>query len=361
MHIYNTATSIDLSLSKLALFTSFAIAATYASEASATTLLKNDEAKVSLYARLRTLLQYDNKDAKSAKENEPTPSPWRLRDNGSRVGVKGRYDIDNSRFYGRVELGTNVDKNDEPLIFARKAYIGIKGRFGKLQYGKQNSLIKNADDFDRSHRIGSTVHYTRNELNTKRPGHTVEYQYQWQDLALTSQLNLPRELDDRPSFRVGSKRVRLDSKKMELGFGISAEYAPLKDVELQLATQTTEYGLNGEYQINLASVQWQLSKEISAGGYIAKHHISDDSQQGTSYNMALGGSYKWYAKHRFYASVEFAHGTDDLDGGEELTYVIGNDFKINNDLRIFAEMRKRTFDVDKEDQFRAALGFNYRF
>jgi len=362
MHTINAVKTTHLPSFKytyLTLCTSFLIAATYTADVSAATLLKNDEARASLYARLRVLLQYDQKEAKSDKEREP--SSWRLRDNGSRVGFKGRYNIDNTRLYGRLELGTNADKDDEPLIFARKAYVGIKGRFGKLQYGKQNSLIKNADDFDRSHRIGSTVHYTRNELNSKRPGNTIEYQYQWQDLAVTSQLNLPRELDDRPSFRVGSKRVRLDSKQMELGFGISAEYSPVKDVELQLASQIAEYGLNGEYQINLASVQWQLSKKVSAGGYIAKHHISDDSQQGTSYNMALGGRYKWHAKHRFYASVEYAQGADDLDTGEELTYVVGNDFKINKDLRIFAEMRKRTFDVDKEDQFRAALGFTYRF
>lgn len=348
-------------LTSLALCAGITIAASYSVNANATTLLKNDDSKVSLYARLRVLLQYDDKESKSAKPNESTPSPWRLRDNGSRVGVKGRYKFEDTRFYGRLELGTNIDKDDEPLIFARKAFVGVKGKYGKLQYGKQNSLIKDADDFDRSHRIGSTVHYTRNELNTKRPEHTVEYQYKWQDLSITSQLNLPRDLDDRPSFRVGSKRVRLYSKEMELGFGMSAEYAPIKGVELQLATQTAEYSFNGEYQINLASVQWQLSKQVSAGGYIARHQISDDIQQGTSYNMALGGRYKWHSKHRLYASIEYAQGADDLEGGEELTYVAGNDFKINRDLRIFAEMRMRTFDVDKDDEFRAALGFSYRF
>ncbi|CAM3794672.1 MULTISPECIES: porin [Pseudoalteromonas] len=362
MHTNNVLKPIDLSQSKLpsfALFSSLLFSTTYTGEASATTLLKNEDTTVSLYARLRVLLQYDKKEAKSSTAN--TPSPWQLRDNGSRVGVKGHYKLDKTQVYGRIELGTNIDKDNEPLIFARKAYIGVKGRFGKLQYGKQNALIKDADDFDRSHRIGSTVHYTRNELNTKRPEHTIEYQYQWQDLAITSQLNLPRELDEQPSFRVGSKRLKLASKDMDVGFGMSADYAPIKGISLQLATQTAEYDLEGEYQINLASVQWQLSKQLSAGGYIARHQMSDELQHGTSYNMALGGRYKWHSKHRLYASVEYAQGADDLEGGKELTYVIGNDFKINKDLRIFAEMRQRTFDVDKDSEFRAALGFTYRF
>ncbi|GGO74071.1 porin [Bowmanella pacifica] len=323
--------------------------------------------KISPYASLRVSGVYQDKQEKvpfspldPAKQRNN--SHWELKDNASKAGIKFSYPLAGHKLYGRFELGTNANSDDQPFFKIRQAYMGIKTQWGRLQYGQQNAIVKNYDDFDRSHRVGASVHLTKDELNTKRPEQTLQYHYDADDFRLSAQYNFARQLDKRPQLRVGSQRLRVSDTELDYGVGYGVTYRGLKHIELEAGYQNNQYP-NAKYYTNVASAKWKVSRDLQLSAYGAQHVLEDHlkGESAESRHYALGARYKLFDNHRVYGSLEYAKGYQAIEGGKQRALVLGNDYKLGKNKHVYVEMRKRYFDADKADDLSAAVGINMSF
>lgn len=117
------------------------------------------ENTTTLYGSLGVETQV-NKNNTDSIRSSITDNRWNLDTSSAKFGIKGTEDLNNGlqAFY-KIEFGFDpnggVDKT-------RYAYLGLRGNFGEVTFGKQNSLYKivtnKADIFQNSF-YGETTHY----------------------------------------------------------------------------------------------------------------------------------------------------------------------------------------------------------
>jgi predicted porin len=99
-------------------------------------------ADIEVYGRLNLTLQ---------NSDEATGEHVELRNNSSRLGVKGEKDIGSglTAIY-QLEFGVNLDGESGDDVFThRNQFVGLKGRFGTLKLGRHDTALKQAQgDFD---------------------------------------------------------------------------------------------------------------------------------------------------------------------------------------------------------------------
>lgn len=321
-----------------------------------------NELDISPYANLKIAATYSNKQEKAPERSDGSTQQWQLKDNASKAGIKFNYPVAQSKIYGRYELGTNANSDDTPFFKTRQAYLGVRTQWGKLQYGQQNAIVKNYDNFDRSHRVGASVHLTKDELNTKRPSHTMQYHTRFDEFRLSGQYNFSRTLENRPQLRIGSQRLRVKDTKLDYGVGLGIHYTGLKNIELEAGYQASYYE-QAKYHTHIASAKWQASSNLQVSIYGATHSLKDlqKSKTAKSRHYALGARYRLFDQHRIYGSLEYAYGANDIKGAKQRALVIGNDYRFASQKHAYVEIRKRYFDADKADDINVALGINIKF
>jgi predicted porin len=95
-----------------------------------------------VYGRLNVTLQ--NSDEASGEHVE-------LRNNASRLGVKGELELSSSlKAIYQLEFGVNVDgDSDEDTVTHRNQFVGLEGAFGTIKVGRHDTALKEAQgDFD---------------------------------------------------------------------------------------------------------------------------------------------------------------------------------------------------------------------
>ncbi len=99
-------------------------------------------AEVDVYGRLNVTLQ----DSDEALEEQVE-----LRNNSSRVGVKGEKDLGPAlKAIYQLEFGVNIDgEPGEDTFTHRNQFVGLQGAFGTIKVGRHDTALKQAqDDFD---------------------------------------------------------------------------------------------------------------------------------------------------------------------------------------------------------------------
>lgn len=103
-------------------------------------------AEMSLYGRFNVAL--DNQKDEIGVDFGSDERSWKFRDanNSSRIGVKGAqalgvYDLD--VFY-KMEWGVDPDGSEGNAFSERDIYIGVRGGFGAVQFGKYDTPFKHA-------------------------------------------------------------------------------------------------------------------------------------------------------------------------------------------------------------------------
>ena len=95
----------------------------------------NDEKEVlDFYGKLNISLQATEEGGESFNE---------LKSNASRVGVKGKYKLDNglTAIY-KLEWQVNVDDDSKDTLTARNQWVGVKGNFGEVTVGRSDTTLK---------------------------------------------------------------------------------------------------------------------------------------------------------------------------------------------------------------------------
>ncbi|MCH1918382.1 porin [Shewanella sp. A3A] len=134
---------------------------------------------LTVYGKLNVTVQSNDEDGESETA---------VQSNASRLGVKGEYDLGNSlsAFYQvEYEVATNDDSSNN--FKARNQFVGLKGNFGALSVGRQDTMMKvsqgNVDQFNDlsgdlkslfkgDNRIEQTVNYVTPALGNVRLGVT---------------------------------------------------------------------------------------------------------------------------------------------------------------------------------------------
>lgn len=117
------------------------------------------ENTTTLYGSLGVETQVNKNNADSIKDSI-TDNRWNLNTSSAKFGIKGTEDLNNGlqAFY-RIEFGFDpnggVDKT-------RYAYLGLRGNFGEVTFGKQDSLYKivtNKADIFQNNFYDENVHF----------------------------------------------------------------------------------------------------------------------------------------------------------------------------------------------------------
>jgi predicted porin len=89
---------------------------------------------IDFYGKLNISLQATEEKGESFNE---------LKSNASRVGVKGKYYLDNglTAIY-KLEWQVNVNDDTKDTLTARNQWVGIKGGFGELTVGRSDTTLK---------------------------------------------------------------------------------------------------------------------------------------------------------------------------------------------------------------------------
>jgi predicted porin len=98
--------------------------------------------EIDVYGRLNVTLQ---------NSDEATVEQVELRDNSSRVGVKGEKALNAGlKAIYQLEFGVNIDgDSDEDTLTHRNQFVGLEGPFGTVKVGRHDTALKEAQgDFD---------------------------------------------------------------------------------------------------------------------------------------------------------------------------------------------------------------------
>ncbi len=127
-----------------------------------------------IYGRLNVSYQYEN--------NEVTGKAWKLANNASRLGFKGKTSLKNNiTILYQIEYGVEVDDGDKngQTVSQRDTFIGLEGQWGQIKAGRITIPFKeakgNIDRFndlqgelgkiiDGEERINNIVQYSSQKL-----------------------------------------------------------------------------------------------------------------------------------------------------------------------------------------------------
>jgi predicted porin len=96
--------------------------------------VQENQKVIDFYGKLNISLQASEEKGDSFNE---------LKSNASRVGVKGKYYLDNglTAIY-KLEWQVNVNDDNKDSLTARNQWVGIKGGFGELTVGRSDTTLK---------------------------------------------------------------------------------------------------------------------------------------------------------------------------------------------------------------------------
>lgn len=291
----------------------------------------NAFAQVNIYGKANVTVQSSDDGEGSFTE---------IKSNASRFGLKGSEKISDSleavyKFEFQVDVSDADSKGDDDNISSRNQYVGLKGGFGQVVIGRNDTALKQAqgkldlfndlegdlkNTFKGENRLGDSVSYTSNS-------------YQ--------------------GFKVLASFIAQDDLDEKNGYSVALTYgdAGLKNGPVYAAI-AADSEVNG-YDVVRATVQGKI-KNIKLGAMYQTQEKVDGSAEADGYlvNAAyLMGSNTFKVQ---YQTIDF----DDSDDKSAVS--VGVDHKLNKNLKVFGFYA--SFDMDNNvDQDYLGLGLEYKF
>ena len=264
-----------------------------------------------------------------------------IKSNASRLGVKGSEKINDSleavyKFEFQVDVSDADSKGDnDDNISARNQYVGLKGAFGQVVIGRNDTALKQSQGkldlfndlegdiknvFKGENRLGDTITYTSNSYE---------------------------------GFKVLATFIAEDDVDADNGYSMAVTYG---DVALKksavYASIAADSEVNG-YDVVRASIQGKV-EDFKLGAMYQTQEKVDGSAEGDGY--LLNAAYSM-GKNTFkvqYQAMDF----DDSD--DKTAISVGVDHKLNKNIKVFGFYS--SFDMDNNvDQDYLGLGMEYKF
>jgi len=269
--------------------------------------VKAQESKeiIDFYGKLNISLQATEEKGESFNE---------LKSNASRVGVKGKYYLDNglTAIY-KLEWQVNVDDNDKDTLTARNQWVGIRGGFGELTVGRSDTTLKVSQGkfdlfndyegdlknlFIGENRVTDALTYKSPKFNNIQ-------------LLASYILSEDKDLDD--PYSVGVAFGDMSLKKTDFFLSLAHD----ENMQGKSAIYATTR-LVGMYKFN----------NLRIGGILTESEISDGEFEGESENgYAVNASYKI---GKVLAKVQYQEFAD----ADAIN--IGADYKLGDNTKVYA-------------------------
>jgi len=284
---------------------------------------------IDIYGKANLSLQSSDKGEGSFSE---------IKSNASRLGFKGKYKLDNELevvYKLEFEVGIDGTEKNGQSIWARSQYVGLKGGFGEILVGKNDTVLKQSqgkvDLFGDLN--GDIKHLWKGE---NRVGNTVTYK--------TPKMN---------GFQLGATYVAADSVEADSAYSLAVFYGDksLKKSKI-FASVATDSNLKG-YDVTRATVQGKVSKFV-VGGMVQtqKNQSTGDKMDGAMVSAA----YKM-GKTTLKGQYQMA----DFNGGDtKYGTSVGADYKLGKNTKLYGFYTNLNMDSQATQDY-VAVGVEYKF
>ncbi len=269
----------------------------------------SNNTKINFYGTLRPTFGLTSTDSEDS---------WDVGDALSRIGVAAEHKLSNGMTaFAKGEFKVQI-QGDAHFGDARKAYVGIKGDFGRVAIGKQSttqySII--ADPVDIFNRASTPLAY--DDASPFRQQQLVSYSKQLGNLSFSAMGQFNSDTENEGSdlfntgvkyqgdgFTLGAAYLSKDFKGFdEQAFGISGSKS-LGDLYIAASYQDIDRGGNGQDRSTLDVVgAYQINESYKFKAGYSK--FSDDldislSNEVTRVNTTL----EWHGSPDYYLFVEY--------------------------------------------------------
>ena len=283
--------------------------------------------KLTVYGKVNVTLQSNDKDGTSDTD---------VKSNASRIGIKGSTKINDSlKAIYKVEWQVDIADNEDKLFKARSQWIGLKGNFGAVMIGRNDTMLKlsqgKVDQFNDYNGDIKNLFNGENRLDD-----TVTY--------ISPSFS---------GFKLGATLITEDSKgsNSKNGTSIALMYgdAKLKKSDIYAAI-AMDSDVKGRDTVR-ASVQVKFS-DLKLGAIWNDSEKDDGTDQGDGFLVI--------AAYKIGATTLKAQYSDSDDKKSGDVVSVGADYKLAKNVKVFAFYTDYSFD-DSSDASHLALGMEYKF
>ncbi|AXQ96867.1 porin [Pseudoalteromonas piscicida] len=288
-------------------------------------------AEVDVYGKANVSVQSSDDGAGSATE---------IKSNASRFGFKGSEKLDSGleviyKLEFQVDVSDADSKGDKDNITARNQYVGLKGNFGEVVIGRNDTALKQSQGkLDQFNDLEGDIKVLFKGEN--RLGDSISYK--------SPSFN---------GFRVLGSFIAEDSKEGENGFSTALTYgdAGLKESTIYAAI-AADSEVNG-YDTVRFTVQGKVA-DFKLGAMYQTQEKVDGSAEADGY--LLNAAYKLGN-----ATLKAQYQVIDFDAGDKVDGVsVGVDYKLAKNAKVYGFYS--TFDADNQvEKDYLGLGIEYKF
>jgi predicted porin len=258
--------------------------------------------------------------------------------NASRIGFKGGQDLGNDLkviFKAEFQVDLDGDSNKGDSITDRNQYLGLKGNFGTVLIGRNDTVLKQSQGkVDLFSDLNADIKHLWKGEN--RMSDTITYKspkFSGLQVGITYIAEDDIDTKDATSIAVFYGDKKLKKSKVYAAFAIDSEVK---------GYDTTRFTVQGKLAGFTIGAIAQKQEEVSTGNEVDGLLIS-----------AVYGINNYTLK----AQVQ----TAEHDGGDDLSGMsVGVDYKLGKGVKVFTYYT--TFDMDSaEDKDYLAVGMEYKF
>ncbi len=298
-------------MKKTLLAAAVALAAT---NVQAVELYKTDKSEVTFYGQLRgQLVINDGQDPD-------------LNSGSSRAGVKVSHELtDSLDAFGTAEFSIRYyeDKdNGKSDMYMRKHFVGLKGDFGEVQFGKDLVIGEYVYGADYSYYYGATA-LVHGVLNGAFQDSAIRYTYKRGDFFVTAGYGLGEDDLNKEAIELYTG-TKFGDFNTHIGGGIVTDaYSYGVEVEQTYVQATLEYIQEDHFTLG-----------TTLGTTTLENKVTGDDE--TSIALSLAGQYQITPKTKLYGGYEMVR--HDLDALDDSTNIYtGLEYKFNSWVRVYGE------------------------
>jgi len=281
---------------------------------------------------------YGRADLSVQKSDEGAGSFTEVKSNASRIGFKGTHQLDDglSVIYKaefQVDLDGDSAKGDS--ITDRNQYVGLKGAFGEVLLGKNDTMLKQSQG--------------KVDLFSDLNGDIKSLWKGENRMADTISYKSPKFND----FRIGVTYIAEDAIDAEDAVSVAVFYG---DKKLKKSTVYASIAMDSEvkgYDTTRATIQGKVSGITLGAIYHTQEKVDGSAEMD---GFLVSAKYKMDK-----VTVKGQYQTADYDGGDSKSGVtVGADYSLAKSTKLYAFYT--SFDMDSgADEDYLAAGIQYKF
>ena len=285
-------------------------------------------ADISLYGKANLTVQSSDEGEGSFTE---------IKSNASRIGLAGTHELEEGlNVIYKAEFQVDLDGDSEDNITSRNQYIGLRGEFGEVLLGKNDTVTKQSQG--------------KVDLFSDLNGDIKNLWKGENRLSDTLTYKSPKI----SNVQLGLTYIAEDSVEGNNAYSLSVAYG---DAKLKKSPIFASIAMDSEvkgYDLIRATVQSKVSG-VTIGAMIQTQEKSTD---GTGEMDGFMVSAKYTVKKLTFKG-QFQHADFD-DSDTQSGFTLGADYKLGKSIKLFAFYT--SFDLDsQEDEEYLATGIEYKF